>query len=320
MSPAERGEATRQFVRRWGRWVQTVYGQDVESWAMRMVPQFAHGDADNIRRALRRTTFEGALAELDGRGGRVTDRQVTSRMAGFAEKGGATPTVLGQTNADLVFTPVAPCRIADTRVVGGPVAAGASRSFGAWGYSSFSSFGGSSTNCGMQNVHPAGVLLNVTAVSPSAAGYATVFAGDLATPPLAASVNYTAGAVVNNLVYTDINAATSPDFKVYSFASSNYVIDIVGYFAAPVANTLDCVDVQNLGVNVAPGAQFTFALPSCPTGRTTVIAGCTVDSYAHVAWRSNGWNGVSAECAGTNLSGTMISVSGGVKCCRNPGR
>ena len=54
---------------------------------------------------------------------------------------------LGDSQADLVYTPLTPCRIIDTRVAGGAIAAGATRDFLVTG-TSFASQGGSATGCG----------------------------------------------------------------------------------------------------------------------------------------------------------------------------
>ncbi len=58
---------------------------------------------------------------------------------------------LGSLSTDLVYTPVTPCRIMDTRNPGsisGILAAGTTRSFIAWG-SSYAAQGGAATNCNM---------------------------------------------------------------------------------------------------------------------------------------------------------------------------
>jgi len=73
--------------------------------------------------------------------------------------------------------------------------------------------------------------LNVTAVSPSAEGYVTVWPS--ASPlPMASNLNFTPGEVVPNLVITKVG----PDGKVsiYNSAGSNdIVVDVMGWFASP---------------------------------------------------------------------------------------
>src|SRR5439155_11294970 len=83
-----------------------------------------------------------------------------------------------------VFTPVEPCRIADTRVSGGPIAGGDTRAFNVVGASlDYSSQGGSATGCGIPGFasgvpQVSAVVLNVVAVQPTAQGFLTIFPGD----------------------------------------------------------------------------------------------------------------------------------------------
>src|SRR5207342_1746640 len=81
LSPAQRGEMAHAFVTRWGNYVQRVYGLDVRVWANRMVGTFVHSDPTNFQRALQRSTYEGAMAELDGRGTKLSDTQVINTLA-----------------------------------------------------------------------------------------------------------------------------------------------------------------------------------------------------------------------------------------------
>ena len=168
LRPEQRGELARQFVTKWGNYVSRVYGVPAQTWAMRMVPNFVSADASNLKNALKRDTFEGAIAELAGVGQRVSDNDVIDRMARASLKvsavdGGralsAADKTLGALTNDLVYTPIQPCRIIDTRSTGaGAIAANSTRNFIAINASSFTGQGGSSTNCGTLG-------LNATAVA-----------------------------------------------------------------------------------------------------------------------------------------------------------
>jgi len=75
------------------------------------------------------------------------------------------------------------------------------------------------------------VVLNVTAVSPSAEGYVTVWPS--ASPlPMASNLNFTPGEVVPNLVITKVGA--DGKVSIYNSAGSNdIVVDVMGWFASP---------------------------------------------------------------------------------------
>lgn len=312
LSPQQRGAAIGLFVRRWGPYVEQVYAQDVFTWSRRMVSYFAKGDALNIQRSLQRTTFDGAMAELNGTGNALTDDKVINRLAASRTLSAA---ALGSLTGDLVFTPITPCRIADTRLVGGPIAADSVRGFFAWGFPSYASWGGSASDCGMLDEHPTSVVLNVTAVAPATPGYATVFSGATADAgkPHAASINYSAGAIVNNSVVVNINPALGIDYKIFSKASSNYVVDIVGFYNAPHATALDCVETSAATVSVPAGAYFGILAPDCAAGYVRTATNCHAPSMAL------GDSG-DGNCAARNTNPGAEPLSASATCCRVPGR
>lgn len=335
LAPRERGELARQFVLKWGDYVQRVYQVPSGDWAKRMVSTFVAADPSNFRMALRRDTFEGAVAQLTGSGHRLSDDLVIERyaraaMAKSAERPvdlrGATK-ALGSTTRDLVFTPVTPCRIVDTRVAGGAINADSSRAFLGVAVSAGTGFafqGGSSTDCGVAAVGASAVAINVTAVTPSGAGYATVYkSGE--TRPLAASVNYTAGAIVNNSVVVGIpNPLAITDFVIYTFAQSHYVVDIVGYFSPPQVTQLQCIDTAITTNTIAANASTFFNNPTCPTGYDTAVTPYCFTNASGVYGKGSGYNsntpGLATFCAWTNTTASSQQVFGGSVCCRVPGR
>lgn len=322
-SPAERGALIRRFVMKWGGYAERVYGVDVRTWSMRMVPTFARGDADNLREALHRDTFEGALAALSGRGDRIADAGIIDAFARVpagtsAQRTPGVAKALGDLGQDVVFTPITPCRIVDTRIAGGPIAAGQTRSFNAAGQSSYGGQGGNAGNCGMQNDVPTAVALNVTAVVPAGAGFATVFPYNT-TRPDTASVNYASGAIVNNAIIARIpNPPASFDFSIYSFAASDYVVDIVGYFAPPRATALQCLDSLYATTTIAAGATGQVTAPACNAGYTSVHVDCESNSwFMPIVYSTQKGGGL---CGARNAGGTSATLSAARRCCRVPGR
>lgn len=319
VSPAERGQLTRQFVNKWGNYVQRVYNVPVGTWSQRMVSNFVSADATNFRNALKRDTFEGAMAELTGTGHRLSDEAVITKLASLNTSSAKSATVktLGALGNDLVYTPVAPCRILDTRnVAAGAIAANSTRNFVAFGVSSFASQGGSATNCGVNPLAATAVAINLTAVTPATAGYATAYPFGSA-QPVAASINYAAGAIVNNaLIVQTPNPIASFDFTVYTFAQSHYVADIVGYFAPPVATALQCVDTANTVVaNVAAGGTANANAPACAAGYTQTATNCETSSWLMPIVFSH-----AGTCSARNNDATPQDLRASRTCCRVPGR
>jgi hypothetical protein len=325
LTPRERGALAQQFVLKWAGHVQGEYGIAPQVWARRMVPSFVAADAHNFRNALASDTFEAASAELTGTGHRLpvrTARQLPTR--GVSLRAAAKPRIaaraLGDAAGDLVYTPITPCRIADTRVAaGGVVPAEGTRDF-LVSATSFSAQGGSSGDCGTQDISAAAVALNVTAVAPSIPGFATVYPYGTARPGTA-SLNYAAGAIVNNAIIAPVpNPPAGFDFTLYSYAQSHYVIDIVGYFAAPRATALSCVDEFSSPVTL-PSGNLSVVEVQCPAGYSPVgggvggtdAQGATLSlSYAS---GSNAWT-----TAITNNAAVARTYSHSARCCRVPGR
>ena len=83
------------------------------------------------------------------------------------------PNSLGDNFRDLVYTPVAPCRIVDTRAGGGALAGGAVRLFEV--DSSDLTAGGSSTGCGIPLGVAQAVEMTIIAVLPAGSGYLTAW-------------------------------------------------------------------------------------------------------------------------------------------------
>jgi len=317
-SSQERAALTRQFVNKWGAYVQRVYGVPVGTWARRMGPALGRVDGDNFRNALKRDTFEGAMAELGGNGTQLGDAQMIDRFATKAGAAGAIGTkTLGALSNDLVYTPVAPCRILDTRsTASGAIAANSTRSFIAINASNFTSQGGSSTNCGTLGLNVTAVAINLTAVTPSGAGYATAYPFGTA-QPVAASVNYATGAIVNNALIVQIpNPLSSFDFTLYTFAQSHYVADIVGYFAPPVATALQCQDTANTTVpGIAAGGTANALAPPCATGYTQTATNCETSSWLMPIVFSH-----AGTCSARNGDSTPQDLRASRTCCRVPGR
>ncbi|MBF6023246.1 hypothetical protein [Lysobacter niastensis] len=327
-SPAERGALIHQFVTKWGSYVEQIYGLDAGVWSQRLVPQFAHGDSANLRRAVRRDTFEGAMAELSGRGQQLTDDAAITMLAKASmvpltvQTSNVMPMALGDAEGDLVYTPLQPCRIADTRnVAAGPIAANASRNFVAWGMQSYAAQGGSPTDCGLATASPAAVVVNLTTVTPQGAGYATVYPyGE--SRPNASSLNYKTGDIVGNSMIAKLAAGTpSFDFTLYSYAQADYVVDIVGYFDAPKATPLECTDISQV-VNIAAGERGYAAL-TCPTGYTATGGGVRSPDNANQVLQASGPNqpdGNEWFSSVLNSGASAKDFTFSARCCRVPGR
>jgi hypothetical protein len=142
---------------------------------------------------------------------------------------------LGSLSTDLVYTPVTPCRIIDTRNAGGVLAAASTRGFLGWS-SSYASQGGAASNCNIpQNTDTAAIVVNITIVSPSTGGYITAYPSNV-TKPLAASLTFDIAEVKGNNAVLKLNQTGAGNhLNIYTTSMTHLVADVVGYYARPVA-------------------------------------------------------------------------------------
>jgi Chaperone of endosialidase len=148
-------------------------------------------------------------------------------------EGGLGLSSLGDTQADLVYTPISPCRIIDTRVAGGPIAAGYARSFKVTGDTTFQ--GGK--NCGIPFGPATSAMINFVAVNGTAPGDLRVT--PFGTPMPEASILNWAGGVpglnlANGLAVALCNPAATTctnDITLQADASTiDVVADVQGYY------------------------------------------------------------------------------------------
>ncbi len=124
-------------------------------------------------------------------------------------------------SAALMFYPLAPCRIADTRQSGGSLggrtlAAGESRAFAV-----------QSTECGVPATAQA-YALNLTAVPQGPLAYMTAWPAGQA-QPLVSVLNAPTGTVTANAAI--VPAGTNGDVSIFTTNKTDLVLDIQGYFA-----------------------------------------------------------------------------------------
>jgi hypothetical protein len=148
------------------------------------------------------------------------------------------PAAPGDPSRDLVYTPVAPCRVADTRVAGGSLGAGTTRDWRVGGVG-LQGQGGDPSGCGVPAGAATAAVLNFVAVNPVGPGNlrAWAYATPPAAPPTASILNYaqvTGLNVANGIVVPlcDTSVTTCPfDVRVQADVNGTHVlVDVVGYF------------------------------------------------------------------------------------------
>src|SRR5438093_9556823 len=174
---------------------------------------------------------------------------------------------LGDTTDDLVYTPVVPCRIVDTRSgAGGVFTPQTQRDWLAYSPGGFAAQGGSATNCGIP-VHPAAIMANTTLANTVGGPEFFVLWPYGQARPNAATVNWWASAQqpANAEIVPLCTGGCASDFWAYASGQTHAIIDVLGYFNRPTnydgAHTITGQYATDSGGfnNTASGAQSTVA-------------------------------------------------------------
>lgn len=295
-----RAELTRAVIQKWAGHVDKTYPIGASAWSVEMAPAFASASMEELKAAADAKNFDTMNALLLG-----------------GEDG---TNALGDTAADLVYVPVTPCRLFDTRLAGGKIAANTTRGFDVTAAGSYTFQGGSATDCGVGAAGSfAAAQINFTVVAPEAPGYITAFPF-LTTQPLASTANYVAGTTVANDTVVKLDqGGSSNELNVYSFAATHVVGDIVGYYIAPAPTALQCEEQVSAGAAIAAGSFGTQSTPSCTAGYTITGGGCSSTTFDGrvVTTRTQA---TSHFCAFRNEGAASMTGTAYATCCRVPGR
>jgi hypothetical protein len=287
-----------------GRWDQN-YANDLSGALMNLQPE-------NLLAAGEAPSYEAMLEVLAT--GRATQTVAPNTLES------TTTESLGSTTNDLVYTPVTPCRIADTRNAGGMITGGSDRSFDVDG-SNFSAQGGQSSSCGIPLGVAQAVVMNLTVTQPSSGGWFTAWAVGTSQPN-ASSLNYAANQTIANATIVPVAPGGGSDFRLYSYATAHAVVDVMGYFAAPTATALDCTTVSS-ALTAAPVNTWTAIDANCPSDRTATGGGYNTSEgtlgYPGV-WLTSMPNGNGWRTWVDNQTSGSRSMRTYVRCCRVPGR
>ncbi|MGN7918416.1 hypothetical protein [Lysobacter sp. 22409] len=306
-----RAELGESIVSRWTPYVEKTYGPSAAGWGDRLQDTINEVDISNLERAASADDFQSMSSQLLGGAPAI--------VAVAGKDGGAQTKAV--TASNLVYTPINPCRIVDTRVVGGPLAGGETRSYAGYTATDFTSQGGFESNCGIP-ANAAALALSFTSVLPGGNGYFTAYPFNEA-KPITTALNYSPGLITSgHSTVPQCRPSCSSQFNVYSHNQSHMVIDAEGYFTEPETVALDCTVAEQSGfLDLLGGVQTrTIACPagySATSGSCTGALGLTINSSEPnvVGGQPTGWK---CDLVGSLLSG--IAYKAQVTCCRVPGR
>jgi hypothetical protein len=190
------------------------------------------------------------------------------------------PNLPGNLGVDLVFTPITPCRIIDTRLAGGAIGAGTTRNFVVGGTVNFAGQGGNVGGCGVP-LAAAGAFINFVAVTPAGPGDLRVTPLGTAIPT-ASFINYSnldPGLNVANGVASALGTAGSITIQA-DVSAVQLVADVMGFYnttgcpAATVKANGECYETSTRAATSVFSASDT-----CKAAGGRLATGCELRSF-----------------------------------------
>ena len=233
---------------------------------------------------------------------------------------------LGDSSADLVYTPVFPCRFYDTRNVGAAPGNNAINSYRVFGSgAAMSAQGGNAAGCpAPKTTHPVGVSLNLAAVPVSSSGHLRVWPY-LGVQPTASFVNYFGGGNIANSGLVTVCVNCGDDISVFNRNTAHSFADAMGYFY-PADAIGNLVETRQGGYDYFDGSTLnstdtivtdTANFRGANSGSTTI----TVQAGDEVQWTAstqvfktagigNTIEGTLHACYRNTSTGVITDISG----------
>jgi hypothetical protein len=234
----------------------------------------------------------------------------------------------------LVYKPLEPCRIMDTRSatlasgVQGPIAGNtlysvpgfiaAGQNWGQYG-------GTAASDCGLTNppgnsIHA--VALVATILNPNFDAYLGVSdVSTLSTVLSNVALNYTHGQGLSTMYIVPQIASNSIYFAMPTGLSAQLIYDVVGYYVVSDATALQCTTQASAPTSIAATNSGNATSPACGAGYTLTAGSCHSTSPTLSIAQDKATGGNSAWfCAATNRGGLNASLTATATCCQVPGK
>ena len=211
--------------------------------------------------------------------------------------------VPGQTQSS-TFTPITPCRIVDTRVAGGIIVHSSTRTFQVTGTTGFTGQGGAAAGCGIPS-YATSAAVSLTAVRGTNSNFLTVFPTG-APKPLSTVLTFTKNVTIS--AGTDVTLGTGGRINTYigGNANTNLVIDVNGYYAAPIAGVI------TISGSVYSGTGRITATSHPSAGNYTLTADMNLSGCTAYATMYENQFYANAHVSGTNSIVVQVwTLSGG---------
>jgi len=237
--------------------------------------------------------------------------------------------------AGLVYKPLQPCRIMDTRNatagsgVQGPLVGNTLYSIPGFltAGSNWSQYGATTnpSDCGLTNP-PGGAIhalaLVITILNPNYDSYLGVSdINNLGSTLSTVALNFTQGQGLSTMYMLPQASSNNIYFAMPAQVAGNLLFDVVGYEVLPDATAVQCTTQASSPTSIAAGTSASAISPVCSGGYTLASGSCDSTSTGvsltkdEAATFNTAW-----LCAGTNSGGASVNLTAKANCCRVPGQ
>ena len=238
-------------------------------------------------------------------------------------------------STSVVYRPLAPCRILDTRVataasgVQGALVGGVL--FNIPGYlplgQNWGQFGGTpATDCGLTNP-PGSAIRGVTVVATILAPTFDAYLGisdvdNLSTVLSSVALNYAHGQGLSTMYIVPQIATNNIYFAMPAALSAHLILDVVGYYAVVDATALQCTSQTSAPGTIAGSNGTGSAMsPSCSAAYALTGGSCDSSAFGmsltqdKATLENTAW-----LCSARNRGAVTANLTATAICCRVPGR
>lgn len=223
------------------------------------------------------------------------------------------PQAYAQTAGNIYHPLTERCRVADSRATAqGLLLAGGTRLLNVLNNNNYTPQGGSgsSTTCGLPSIARA-FAVSVTALPSGTAGYLKIFPAE-GDPADGNTVSFASTGTSTNDVIVTKGQLTNNELGVFAHASTHFIVDIVGYFTAPVLE-LECVTLTSQNKSIVAGAGNNHTGPACAAGFTRTATSCLGNTFNVFTVLTDVEQNL---CAMRNTGTTDSGYSVQSRCCR----
>ncbi|MEO8740345.1 MAG: hypothetical protein ABI537_11680 [Casimicrobiaceae bacterium] len=259
---------------------------------------------------------------------------VTTTNSGSAGPATATLQVTAAAVPGIVYVPLEPCRIMDTRHatlgsgVQGPLVGNVLYNIPGFinAGQNWSEYGGTgASDCGLTNP-PGGsiraVALVATILNPNYDSFLGISdSSDLSTVLSQVALNYTRGQGLSTMYMVPQVTSNTIYFAMPPALSAHMIFDVVGYHVVSDATALQCTTQSSSPVVIGSGASNSATSPACGTAYALTGGSCTSTAASLSLTQDTATGGNTTWlCAATNNGAASASLTATANCCRVPGQ